>query len=73
LQWELHCGIPGEKHKLVVVVVAVAVAGRKEGRKEGRKKTNCRNTTAAAADRRGSFSKAIKTTISLFSLATRGS
>jgi hypothetical protein len=72
LQWELHCSIPGEKHKLVVVAAAAA-SGRKEGRKEGRKKTTCRITTAAAADRRGSFSKAKKTTISLFSLATRGS
>jgi hypothetical protein len=72
LQWELHCSIPGEKHKLVVVAAAAA-SGRKEGRKEGRKKTTCRITTAAAADRRGSFSKAKETTISLFSLATRGS
>ncbi len=40
LQWELHCSIPGEKHKLVAVVVAAAVAGRKEARKEGGKKEN---------------------------------
>jgi hypothetical protein len=36
LQWELHCSIPGEKHKLVVVAAASA-AGRKEGRKKERK------------------------------------